>query len=233
MVTQLAVWVQGKTDSNKVVLLIHRRDDVPEFCLVRQLLAWIRYSDYSSGPMFPKTRGSLEPISYSTFLSRARKAALQVKGGKGVYGTHYLRKTAWLLGVWGGGSDTDLAAASRHKTLHQAPRYKMDASAMREFAINIGDPMAASAPRWRAIHISSLQTCADLSFRTGDSLRSLGDQFADSLIRSRVISRQNSNNWSRLADAMLKSENGVEVDRSIMELTTRVSFPSNSVDRLH
>jgi integrase len=157
-ITQLAVWIQGKTDQHKVVLLIHRRDDVPEFCLVRQILAWVHYSDYSSGPLFPSSKGSFEPISYTTFRSRARQAALIVKNGKGVYGTHYLRKTAWLLGAWGGGSDVDLAAASRHKTLSQAPRYKLDASAMREFAINTGDPMASSAPRWRAIHISSLQT---------------------------------------------------------------------------
>lgn len=134
----MAVRIQGKTDTHPVILLLHRNDEFPSLCIVRQLLAWIAYSGYQVGTLFPTERGSLVPLPYKRFLAHAKAIALRISGRNGPFGTHYLRKTAWLLAVWGNGQDVDMMAASRHKTLKQASRYKQDAGTMLQIARNSG-----------------------------------------------------------------------------------------------
>ena len=134
----MAVQVQGKTDNHPVVLMLYRDDDVPSLCIIRQLLSWISYSGYERGPLFPISPGTMVSVPYKRFLASAKAIAIKVTNRSGPFGTHFLRKTAWLLAVWGGGQDVDIMEASRHKTLKQAKIYKQDAGTLLQIARNSG-----------------------------------------------------------------------------------------------
>ena len=133
-VGSMVVTVQGKRDVVKAILSIFRDDDVPELCLIRQLLAWLWVSNWTSGPLFPAQQGSGVPIRKSTYAALAKKVTQQVTGRAGPFGTHFCRKTGWLLGSWGGAEDTDLSLASRHKSIKQAAVCKQDAMTLYEYA---------------------------------------------------------------------------------------------------
>lgn len=135
-VVHFCLLVDGKTDSTPAILSVHLDDDIPELCLVRQLLAWIWVSKYQGGPLFPSDTEADDPVAMSKakFLKDYQNVCQQITGRRGPFGTHTGRKTAWLLGAWAGASDTSLASDSRHKDLSQACRYKQDAMGLLEIA---------------------------------------------------------------------------------------------------
>ena len=134
MVKHLAFKVKGKRDRNYVNLLSYFDNDVPEFDLVRQLLAWIWLSEYESGPLFPSDTDPSQPVNLKTYGNQVSAIVKRVTGRDGPFRTHFCRKTSWLLGSWGGAEDTDLRSASRHKSLAEAHRYKKDAMTLKEIA---------------------------------------------------------------------------------------------------
>ena len=65
-VAAIGVRIKGKTDESSKLLMIWRNEKVPEFCLVRHLLAWIHILGKDSGYLFPDPSGDSH-VDYNTF----------------------------------------------------------------------------------------------------------------------------------------------------------------------
>lgn len=57
-----------------------------------------------------------------------------IKERAGPWGTHTLRKTGYLLAIWGGGSVEQIMLSERHKTMSRASKYHQDAATLLEMA---------------------------------------------------------------------------------------------------
>ena len=68
------------------------------------------------------------------FFNRFKKLIGRVLGRKGVFGTHTLRKTGYLLAIWGGGLVEHIMLSARHSTISSAQKYYQDAAALLQMA---------------------------------------------------------------------------------------------------
>ena len=135
----IAVRIKGKSDKKAVVLCIWRDNEVPELCLLRHLLAYVHLVNIKEFELlFPNLNKPNEPVPYSTFNDRLKRLFAKVTGRHGPWGTHSLRKTAYLLASWCGASDLELMAAARHKCHDVSLRYKNDSLTLLEIARNNG-----------------------------------------------------------------------------------------------
>ncbi|SPQ96452.1 unnamed protein product (mitochondrion) [Plasmodiophora brassicae] len=239
VVKQLAVTIKGKRDTNPVVLLIHRDDDVPEFCLLRHLLAWVSLS--RTGPnrsvyLFPHAKKPDSPFPKSTFLRNAGKIVEAVTERDGPWGTHWMRKTGGLLGTWGGASDIDLQHAFRHSSMAMTSQYKADSSALLEHAKNQpDDAMIRLAPRWRPIYVENLQMCVNMNARqVDDDLVSLARRFVDDLIQQGCLRSRDRLSGRHLCAGMLKSRAAEDIQQEVDCLVSKFRDDgySRSIDRL-
>jgi hypothetical protein len=53
-VDSLVLWVEGKSDKDKVFLRLYRDDENPEFCPIRHLLCYLQATGIKGGFLFPK-----------------------------------------------------------------------------------------------------------------------------------------------------------------------------------
>jgi hypothetical protein len=137
--SMLAGKVKGKSDKKSVHLCIWRDDDIPELCLLRHLLTYVHLAGIKEGELlFPNLDKRDSPIPYSTFNDRLKRLFPKVTGRHGPWGTHSLRKTAYLLATWCGASDLELMASARHKSHDVSLEYKKDACTLLEIARNNG-----------------------------------------------------------------------------------------------
>jgi hypothetical protein len=67
-----------------------------------------------------------------------------------------MRKTGYLLAIWGKGSDLDIMKSARHKTTSNAIAYKRDASLILEISKSTED-FFEEAPTWKPIFMETLQ----------------------------------------------------------------------------
>ena len=106
----LGLQIQGKTDKTPVTLLMWSDIQLRELCPVQQLLVYLAVIGHTEGPLFPslellkertqKKVGRYErPIGYSTFLTKVKEVCKRVCKRDGPWGTHTMRKTAYLLAV--------------------------------------------------------------------------------------------------------------------------------------
>jgi hypothetical protein len=68
------------------------------------------------------------------FLYRFRKAIMNVIARCGPWGTHTLRKTGYILALWGEGELAKIMMSARHNSLNSAKRYFTDALSLLEIA---------------------------------------------------------------------------------------------------
>jgi hypothetical protein len=169
----IAFKIQGKSDVHPVTLMMWSDAIYPSLCPVNALLSWISLTKIRSGYLFPSFsflcekignsdwNGSVydisDVISYSTFLDRFKKLCKSLLDRDGPFGTHTCRKTAYLLGAWGGGGDLELMQAARHKTLANAVKYKKDALFLLNIAKSSGNDVAIGTPVWRPLFCENYQ----------------------------------------------------------------------------
>jgi hypothetical protein len=129
----LALWVQGKADEGRVNFNIPHSDDYPDLCVLRHLLLYVHLSGIKSGSLFPSwaelangpADGNFKTVmNYATFMKKFTELCLSLPlSEKLIIGTHTLRKTAYLFGVFGRGDYELLRLSGRHKDVKQAEKY--------------------------------------------------------------------------------------------------------------
>ena len=130
------------------------------YVLFELSLSWIHISGLKSGYLFPSPHSLLtmvggvgsQPFDYDVFQRYFVDLCYTLIKRDGIFGSHSLRKTAYLLAVWGGGSDTDIMLAARHSTEKDAAKYKQDASTLLELQRRKGLSQGAIS-RWQPIRI--------------------------------------------------------------------------------
>ena len=101
--------VKGKSDKKPAHLILWRNDEFPELCPVRHLLVYVKISGFDSGFLFPKQNFKVEDVEqrkydYPSFLENLRRLCtgfLHRPAGIHTYGTHVLRKTAYVFAIFG------------------------------------------------------------------------------------------------------------------------------------
>ena len=84
------------------------------------------------------------PLEYTTFLRQFKKTAASVIPTEGLkLGLHCLRKTAYLLAVWGDGKQHEIAWSARHVTEQNSCTYRRDAEILKKDARLQGNPQNA------------------------------------------------------------------------------------------
>jgi hypothetical protein len=81
-----------------------------------------------------------------------------------------MRKTAFVLSIWGGGEECDIRAASRLKSFEMLARYKKDATTVIEAANSKG--VVPKIGRWRSCYVESYQTVCRIT-NSGKSLHEI------------------------------------------------------------
>jgi len=173
----LAITVKGKADKVPVTLMMWFDHEFPEFCPVRNLLAWLYSSGIKDGCFFPSYNFlcntvlkdsswdgvCCEHMSYNDVLAGWKNICGSVVEREGKFGAHSGRKTGYLFGVWGRGQDTDLMLSARHKTIKNALRYKRDAAFLLSLAKeNLAD-LTLRTPKWRPLYCEQHQLAMQLN----------------------------------------------------------------------
>ncbi|KAJ3408443.1 hypothetical protein HDU80_005764 [Chytriomyces hyalinus] len=160
----------GKADSSPVNVIMWRLDNLPMLCPVKHILAWIYMTGISSGYLFPSKNdldcilttwkndpscriNCTEAISYETFLSQIKATCIAcIPYQTGLFGTHCMRKTGYLLAYWGRGEDSDVFKCASHKTASMGANYKRNALSLMAIAnARSGNDGEIKAPKFKPI----------------------------------------------------------------------------------
>ena len=205
----LCVKVSGKCDQNKWIHFQLWWDDVcPELCPVRAVLLWLRISGIKSGKLFPfieqsgRTVDSSRGYPYQRFLNTiadlcmnrlCRNNKNRVKNR--IFGTHMLRKTAFLMATWsyfetfGRNIESivlsNIRNSSRHASEKHLDVYLDDCWSLKELAdrADPGNP-DNKVGHWRPIHISNLDAHESLNETSRAHLRPVVEVATDFVEKS-------------------------------------------------
>jgi hypothetical protein len=142
----LVFQVQGKSDHQLQYLRLWANNSHPELCPVIHLLIYIAMSGRTEGFLFPSTDNANNIFDYSKFLDIVKRLCVDICGYDEQirrFGTHILRKTAYLFAIFGtltqhgainfthqngfcGVTLTDIMASARHKSNQNAATYAQD-----------------------------------------------------------------------------------------------------------
>lgn len=195
----LVVEINGKREKTPLQFAMWHDKECPEFSAPVAILIWIAASGIQSGPLFPtkdelKTRkpSYTTQISYSTCLTCIKNLCTGVlklkivgRDDPRIFGTHILRKTAFLFAYWGIVSSTgnetvskfDEAAillSARHSDISSTATYLGDSSTLKALLdrISPNDPRH-HVGKWESIHISTLDTFASINIESSKYTKAL------------------------------------------------------------
>jgi hypothetical protein len=200
-VKSLCVKIKGKRDSTPQHLMIWDDEDCPDFSALRALLIWLALTGITSGKIFPPkpslkqgpgyVDGGQDSLKYKTFLSAIKKLSKDVlKKDRNdpaeqynIYGTHVLRKTAFLLAVWGilqrrnlvdQIDKGDIVLSARHSDVNSSLVYLNDVTVLRQMneQHNPNDP-ANRVGSWQSIQVNTLSAAASLNLPSKEWLKPL------------------------------------------------------------
>jgi hypothetical protein len=182
----IAVVIQGKSDKIPVTLMLWSDHHFPLYCPIRHLLFWLKLSGIKSGCIFPsyeflmadmqskdwnfhvptpeeKSEDQIEKcISYSTFQNRVSKVFRSLLCRHGPWGTHTIRKTAYLFAIWGKGNFEEIKKGARHTSLKNSEKYSADAGTL--LAIyKASKESFKTFPEWRPIFLKELQIAQSIN----------------------------------------------------------------------
>jgi integrase len=188
-VSALAVRIKGKGgDYNWLSMYVD--DDFPDLCPIRALLLYISLSGITKGYIFPsvlpsgvstddsgtectgdKDDPSTLHYQYPVFMSKMKdlltRNLARDMGVQDIFGTHILRKTAYLFAIFGmlrqyGGEVrnlhdllmTGIMDSARHVCIRNVKFYSRDAATRFEWDKAKRHRTENDVPDWRSIHIS-------------------------------------------------------------------------------
>ena len=190
----IAFNIQGKSDENPVTLMLWADDSLPLLCPIRHLMIYLHLTGIRCGYIFPHPKefdeiaendGVAETkIPYGLYQTNHVRHCKAVCPRDGKFGSHCNRKTAYLLALWGGGSDSEVKDGARHKTEVNAAKYKQDARFLLELA-NANELDVMISP-WRPIYCANVQMGRSLnaqSLRTPRNLKLIADNYVVNLLQ--------------------------------------------------
>jgi hypothetical protein len=139
--------------------------ELPLFCPVHHLLAWVRLSSIRDGFLFPSyifLMGNIiknwssfdgnvtQEIPYHDVLATWKNLCWKLLERDGRWGAHSGQKTSYLFGVWGGAQDSELMTCAWHKTLIHAMTYKKDSKFLLSIAKQNSDDLIQMTPQWKS-----------------------------------------------------------------------------------
>jgi hypothetical protein len=195
-VDSMVIKVKGKTDKQPVYLRLNRQKNNVELCPVTHLLTYIYLIGYKGGHLFPTdSELSNRPIDgiYKTYrvyddvlleLKTTFSDILDVDSKE--YGTHTLRKTAYVFALWSMNAFTDtnfllVMASARHKDPTTAQLYAKGARLALEQAKKAGKDVTL-AGEWMEVAIPDLvryKRNNNLLGKEGASLWGLAKHFVE------------------------------------------------------
>jgi hypothetical protein len=200
----LAVNFKGKRDSGGDFAIWHD-EECPEFSAVTAILLWLALSGIQSGKIFPSkeelfagTEVPKEAFSYDDFLVEMKllctgvlhlDLATEDMRNK-IFGTHILRKTAYLFALWGCQqadgtprtplvyecADASICQSARHKDPMSIKTYLSDVETLKcalDRQPNDKEKEDHRVGKWEAIHIKSQDTFQQATIGTKKYQKSL------------------------------------------------------------
>ncbi|KAJ3011312.1 UNVERIFIED_CONTAM: hypothetical protein HDU68_001709 [Siphonaria sp. JEL0065] len=181
--TGFKIW--GKADNLPQFLVANRDDKVPEFDIIRSLLIYTHFAEYTSGYLFPPD--GYEPdipgynqqhYDYAAVLADVKELGRIVER-PGKWGAQSYRKNGYGLGASSGANDMDMMLAARHATTQNAALYIQDARAQidasRETMLNF----ESMVPDWKSVYVKNIAmynaTCKP--FRATQTLKRMADDY--------------------------------------------------------
>jgi hypothetical protein len=204
-VEALAVWVYGKSDNDKIHLLLWDETEYPEFSPTRAVLAWMHMSGIRSGRLFPPkdqigtTASPTESLSYAIYRDEIIffcKDVLKKDLGspameKMLIGTHVLRKTGYLFAFWGFQQATNsyemrelstldkssIMQSARHSDKSDCVHtYLADAATLMELVGTVAkDDPKYKVGRWKSIHLKTHAAFLSITLENKKYLKPLRD----------------------------------------------------------
>jgi integrase len=180
----LAVRILGK--GNKYAWLsLYCDDKFPELCPVRALLLYISMTGIRSGFIFPQqltppTGVCTQHYPYGLFLKRMKYLVTvnvgRQLGPQDIFGTHILRKTAYLFAIFScllrqSGPVvnlhelllTGIMESARHACIKNVRYYSKDAMTRYEWDRAKATPSETQLGEWRSIHMEDINAFKDLT----------------------------------------------------------------------
>ena len=200
--------VKGKCDQKIRPIWVWADDEHPDLCPVRPLLLYIWLSGIKQGSLFPKpaelsateeapanatttTHKIYKPVAgkyvteieYTAFLRAFKnicaKALPSIEVMDLRIGLHMFRKTAYLLGIWGGGEWSELKASACHRSDENAKIYRKDARAKKLLAEVHQDPDNAVS-KWKPVYACDLAQSSYMNLQStafGMQVQALAEDF--------------------------------------------------------
>jgi hypothetical protein len=151
----LYIQVKGKSDGRWITLKLHRKDDCPDLCPIRHLLAYVYAAEIKDGWIFPNLKNREIPLKYNSILSHLKRTCKDLMDRQKNITLHSFRKTGYLFAEWGlngiknavnqsAATHTGLhevMVSARHKNLETAQRYMLDARGLLQ-TLEIENPHA-------------------------------------------------------------------------------------------
>ena len=162
--------IQEKNDPVPVSLMLWEEGERPQMCPVRHLLTYLSLINYKSGYLFPNDLSDLhgnytDHVPYQTFLNEFNEVCKLVLNRPGPFGTHTMRKTAYLFAIWGKAEEVELMVSARHKTVKSSIKYRKDAVLMR-FLVEVHRlQMFNTIPKWKPIKLESIQMAKQIVYK--------------------------------------------------------------------
>jgi len=164
LIESLVVKVMGKTDSRPVNLTLWADHDNPEFCPVLHLQVYLYIARLKDGHLFPPIEEILAGkevhtswLSYQIYQSRFVQICRQLFPRQSKWGTHTMRKTAYLFAVWGGGEFEIVRRSARHEDSKTAKQYEQDANYLLTASKSTGSDVASIVSKWKPVMIENAQ----------------------------------------------------------------------------
>lgn len=95
-------------------------------------------------------------ITYDSFQDRFKqlcKDIIERTDRPGPFGSHTIRKTAYLWACWGGGEEIEMMHSARHKTPSQAIKYIKDSKMQKYMAELNRKTINGAVSKWKPIVI--------------------------------------------------------------------------------
>lgn len=209
-IRNVAVWVQGKCDAGPQLLSIWKNDEFPELCPIRPLFCYLKSTGIRAGYLFPNrkflsailassvstgpsvkpTGDPTEKLKYKSWLVRIKRTLIKTfphmfgpdSPSSATVGTHTLRKTGYLVAVWGvlramnlqfGGVRAtdfkpnllfeDILRCARHKSVGMASNYVLDAISQHERVQEERFLSAQVVSVWKSFKIDEVQHAGDIN----------------------------------------------------------------------